>query len=54
MYFVKEPFDFDAEFDNTLLGDICPVWQRVRRPETLILEGIAGRAKISKTFGMRC
>lgn len=45
--FVKEPFDFDAEFDNALLGDILPgVAARFVRLDTLIrMKELAGRAK---------
>lgn len=45
--FVTEPFDFDAEYDNALLGDILPgVPARFIRIETLLrMKEEAGRAK---------
>ncbi len=45
--FVKEPFDFDAEYDNALIGEILPGLQaRFVRLETLILmKEEAGREK---------
>lgn len=45
--FVTEPFDFDAEYDNALVGELLPgVPARFVRIETLIrMKEIAGRAK---------
>jgi len=45
--FVTEPFDFDAEYDNALLGELLPgVPARFVRIETLLrMKETAGRAK---------
>lgn len=45
--FVAEPFEFDAEYDNALLGEIMPgVSVRFVRIETLLrMKEAAGRAK---------
>ena len=45
--FVTEPFDFDTEYDNALLGELLPgVPTRFVRIETLLrMKETAGRAK---------